>query len=544
MDGWKRRAIGYFGLVGVALFLTAAGYQYGMRVFENRPRTFIDSLQFAVEMFTTTGFGGDARWTSTEMQLFIAVTDLLGMALLVGALPVVASPLLERAFATVAPSQVEADIEDHIVICSDTPRTEELIPQLNAEDVPYVLVESERERANELYENGHEVVRADPESTEGLQAARLSAARALFVDISDKIDASIVLASKEINDDVPVVSVVEEQARERYHRLAGADHVLLPRQLVGHSLAQKVTTAHRSEIGEAVEIDTSLRLAEVSVHHGSDLADTTIAESRIRERSGVNVIGAWFRGQFDPSPSPDETLSPGTVLLVSGRQEQLEQFIDMTQTSVREFKSGETVVVGFGQVGRTVASELEHADIPYTIIDQKEMEGVDVTGDATTPTTLSEAGIEDAQTVVLALSDDTTTEFATLVVRDMAPDIEIIARVNENANISKTYRAGADYVLSLATVTGRMSVSYLLDNESIVSLDQQMKITRTSAPALVGETLREADVRRRTGCNIIAIERADEMLTEIEPTTTIESGDELVVVGTDGGTRKFEQLFS
>lgn len=52
-------------------------------------------------MFTTTGFGGDAPWKSQQMNLYIAVTDLLGMALLVGALPVFVSPVLEKALVDV-----------------------------------------------------------------------------------------------------------------------------------------------------------------------------------------------------------------------------------------------------------------------------------------------------------------------------------------------------------------------------------------------------------------------------------------------------------
>lgn len=543
MDDWKRRAIGYVVFVWTALILTALGYQWMMRVFEGRPRTFLDSLQFAVEMFTTTGFGGDAPWQSQEMHVFITVMDLVGMAVLVGALPVFVGPLLERALSTAAPKAVNSGLNDHVVICSYTTRADELIEKLESREVPYVIVEPKTERADELYEDGFRVINADPESTEGLAAARLQASRALFADVSDQVDASIVLASKELAEEVPVVSVVEELDRAKYHQLAGADHVLFPRQLLGRSLAQKVTTALRSNLGEAVDISDHLQLAEVSIRHGSELAGKTLADSGIRERSGVNVIGAWFQGEFDPSPAPEATLSSGTVLIVSGRPDQLERLVDMTRSSVRRFGAGKTVVVGYGSVGQTVASELDDAGIPYTVIDKTDIEAADVVGDATETETLDEAGVQDAQTVVLALPDDTTTEFVTLVVRDLAPDTEIITRVEENANISKTYRAGADYVLSLATVTGRMSASYLLEDRDVLSLDQQMEVTRTPAPALVGQTFADANIRQQTGCTVIAIERNDEVVTSIEADTRIESGDELVIVGTDEGISEFERAF-
>jgi Trk K+ transport system NAD-binding subunit len=544
MDGWKRRALWYVAFVGVALLLTTIGYQHGMRVYENRPQTFLESLQFSVEMFTTTGFGGEAPWESQQMNLFIAVTDLLGMAILVGALPVFVGPLLDEALSTSAPTELESDLRDHVVICSYTSRAQELIDDLGSQNVPYVIVEPDRERANELYENGHRAIRADPESTAGLEAASLPTARALFADVSDQVDASIVLAAKEVAEEVPVVSVVEEPELAKYHRLAGADHVLSPRQLLGQSLARKVTTALRSEVDEAVEIDGDLELVEVAIRHGSPLAGKTLGDSAIRERSGVNVIGAWIRGEFIPSLEPATELPPGTVLLVSGRPDQLTELVEMAQSSIRRFQTGRTVVIGHGAVGRTVTDALDSAEIPNTVVDVDEEPAVDVVGDATEPETLERAGIADAETVVLALPSDAMTEFATLMVRDLAPDVEIITRVEDNANISKTYRAGADYVLSLATVTGRMSTSYLLEDRDRLSVDQQVEVRRIPATAIAGQTIASVNIRERTGCTVIAIERGEQTQTEIGPETEITKDDELVVVGTDDSLRQFEQLFT
>jgi Trk K+ transport system NAD-binding subunit len=251
----------------------------------------------------------------------------------------------------------------------------------------------------------------------------------------------------------------------------------------------------------------------------------------------------WIRGEFTPAPSPDTELVEGSVLLVSGRADQLERLAEITQASVRGFAAGRTIIVGCGQVGRAVAAELDEAGLPYTIIDREDIDGVDVVGDATDPETLAAAGVEEAETVVLALPDDVTTEFVTLVIRDVAPDTQIIARVEEQANISKTYRAGGDYVLSLARVTGRMSASQLLADRDVVSLEQQVEIIRKQVPALGGLAIGEVNVRDRTGCTIIAVEREDEVVTEIGPDTTIQSDDELVVVGTDEAINVFEQEF-
>jgi len=134
------------------------------------------------------------------------------------------------------------------------------------------------------------------------------------------------------------------------------------------------------------------------------------------------------------------------------------------------------VVIGYGQVGRTVAEAVADADLPVTVVDREDAEGVDVVGDATDPETLRAAGVEAAQTVVLALPDDTTTEFTTLVVRDLAPNTQVLARVEEAASVRKMHRAGADYVLSLATVTGRMSASTVIEGRDVLSLNQQIEV--------------------------------------------------------------------
>ncbi|AXG08272.1 TrkA family potassium uptake protein (plasmid) [Haloplanus rubicundus] len=541
MDKWQRRTVYYSILLIGIMLVYAVLYQHGMRIYEGDNLSFLHSLQVVVETFTTTGFGSDSPWGSPEMNAFVIVMDLTGVGLIFMALPVLVFPLLEDIFSTTVPKSVENGLDDHVVICTYTSRADALIGELESWDVDYVIVEPGRERATELYEDDYRVIHEDPESVSGLEQAELSSARALVADVSDQVDASIVLTAQEVAEDVPIISVVEEPDRTAYHRLAGADEVLSPRPLLGESLASKVTTSVTADLGEAVEIGDDFEIAELPIHRGSRLVGTTLAESGIREQAGVNVIGAWFRGEFETPPSPDATLTNGTVLLVTGREDQLEELKELTLSEVRQFTRGETVVIGYGQVGRTITSALDQADLPYTVVDQTEMKDVDVVGDAIEPETLHEAAIDDARSVILALPDDTTTEFATLVIRDENPQTEIIARVEESESVQKMYRAGADYVLSLATVSGRMIASTILEDEDVLSLDQQVEVVRTHAPDLVGQTIGDALVRSKTGCTVVGVERDGTVITDVGPDFRVESGDELIIAGTDDGIRRFNE---
>ncbi|QLH75957.1 TrkA family potassium uptake protein [Halosimplex rubrum] len=543
MNTWQRRSVVYTGVLALSMYAFTVVYQYGMAAFEGDPKTFLEALQFVVETFTTTGYGSQAGWDSAAMLVLVIVMDVTGTVMIFLALPVVAFPAFEEALSTTVPTAVENGHEDHVIVATYTPRVETLIGELDSRGVDWVIVEPDRDRATDLYEDGYDVIHNDPDSADGLRAANFTDARALVADVSDQVDASIVLTAKEIDESVRVVSVVEEPDRSRYHELAGADAVLSPRPLLGESLARKITASVSTDLGSTVEVGEDFDIAELPVHRGADVAGRTLAESGLRERAGVNVIGAWFDGEFESPPEPDSVIEPGTVLLMTGRDDRLEALADRTRSEVRRHTSGETIVVGYGEVGRTVTDVLDDAGLPYTVVDRDEAPGVDVVGDATDPEVLERAGLASARSVILAIPDDTAAEFATLVVRDESRRVEIVARAEEAEAVQKMYRAGADYVLALGTVTGRMVASAVLEDEDVISLDTQVEVVRTRASGLVGTSLGDADVRARTGVTVVAVERDGDVVTDLGPDFRVREGDELVVAGPDEATNRFTEVF-
>jgi Trk K+ transport system NAD-binding subunit len=539
MNTWQRRTA--YSLLGLAVLMIAYAfaYDYGMSAFENEPETFLHSLQVVVETFTTTGFGSDAGWQSPVMNVLVILMDLTGVALIFLALPVVVFPLLDETLSRSAPTAIED--ADHVVICAYTPRGQTLIEELDSRDVSYVVVEPDRDRADELHEEGVRVVHGDPEAPETLERVDLAAARALVADASDETNASIALAAADTAD-TRIITFVEDATVADYHRYAGADEVFSPRRLVGESLADTVTTAISTELGDVIEIAGDFEIAELPIQTGSDLDGVRIAESAITERTGANVVGAWLRGEFVSPPAPSDRIDEHSILLVAGHESELEQLKKLTLSDTRSRRRGRVVIVGLGEVGTTVYEAVSRAGIETVVVDHEDDPAVDVVGDAADKATFREAGIDDANAVVLALPDDTLTVFATLVIRELAPDVEIIARANEPAGIRKLYRAGADYVLALATVSGRMLASTILD-EDVMSFDKQIEVVRTQCPALGGQTLREADVRARTGCTVIAVERNGDVRTEIGPEFELRPDDDLVLVGTDDAINRFAARF-
>jgi Trk K+ transport system NAD-binding subunit len=538
-----RRSTYYVALVVATTVAFTLAYNFGMGAWEGRSQPLYRSLEVVFQTFTTTGYGEDAPWSSPQMNLLVVGMQVAGIGLILTAVDVFAVPWLRSALAE-SPPTTAGDVTDHVVVCEYTPRGEAFVAELDSRGREYVVVESDRERAVELRADGVPVVHGDPEAVDVLDAAGVGRARAVVADAADDANASIVLSAREASPDVRIVTLVEDAELARYHRVAGADDVLSPRQLLGESLAGRVPTAVSTAVDDGVPIGEDFELVELSVDEGSDLCDRAIAEAGIRGRFGVNVVGAWFDGDFETRIDRDATLDAGTTLLVAGAPDRLAALRDATASTVRRFSPREVLIGGFGQAGSAAYESLSETSSNLTVLDVEPREQVDVVGDARDPDVLCEAGIEGATALLLALGDDTTAIFTTLIARELNPDLEIVVRANERANVEKLYRAGADYVQSLATVSGRMLASTVFEDEEVLAYDRQIEIVQTPVGDLAGDTLADRAVRAETGATVVAVVRGDETITAFDAESfRFREGDEVVLVGSDESVRGFERRF-
>jgi len=541
-----RRTVYYLALVVATTVLFTLVYNVGMATWEGRPQPLYRSLEVVVQSFTTTGYGEDAPWRSPQMNALAITMQLAGIGLILTAVDVFAVPWLRGALTPTAPASASG-VRDHVLICEHTPRTDAFIRELDARDRPYVLVEGDGETAAELHEEGYRVIHGDPESTDVLRAAGIESARAVVADAADDTSASIVLSVRDARPDVRVITLVEDAALGRYHRAAGADEVLSPRQLLGESLARQVPTTVTADVADGIEIgdaDDDFELVELTVAADSDLHGKTFGEARLREQFGVNVIGAWFDGDFETPVGMDQRLTARTRLLVAGESARVEALGEATASTVRRFGPQRIVVAGYGDSGRAAAAALEDSGAELTVLDAEEATDVDVVGDARDPKTLDAAGIGAASALIVAVGDDTTAIFVTLIARELNPDLYIVVRANEEDDVQKLYRAGGDYVQSLATISGRMLASTVFEDEEVLAYDKGINVVRLPAGTLVGNTIADERVRTETGCTVVAVVRDGETITDVDPEAfTLETGDEVIIAGTDEATTQFERTF-
>jgi voltage-gated potassium channel len=121
------------------------------------------------------------------------------------------------------------------------------------------------------------------------------------------------------------------------------------------------------------------------------------------------------------------------------------------------------LICGFGRVGQQVARDFIEAGVPFVVIDDnpegresmEEMGVLHLHGQAAADELLLEAGIERARAVIACVDSDAENIFITLSARELAPDIEIVARASQESSERKLLRAGANDVISPYKASGR-----------------------------------------------------------------------------------------
>ena len=534
----RHRLVAYYvvALVAMVLFITAV-YFYGMRTLEGEGTeyTIFNALTTVVETMTTTGYGADSPWDHPLMNVLMVLIQLAGIGVGFFTLRLVVIPLFNEA---------EVDLDnrlspksDHVIICEYSRDSAVLLDELRELDIDYVLLSSEEENAKDLADDGYAAIHGSPQDAEAFERASIDDARAVITDAGEA-NVNTILTVRSIRDDIDLIALTDDSEMADVLRSTGADTVLSPHGVLGHRLAEKAVESFTAEIRDTVELGGDIEVAEVPVAHGSPLVGRRIRDSRVREETGANIIGAWIDGELQLPPDPEAVIRDNTVLLVSGRPESLEKLSEFTRRARTVRQHDRIVIAGFGEVGQAAQETIHEADIDTVTIDRVERDGVDVVGDASTRETLREAGVTEVDAIVIGLPDDSQSLLAAVLAQEMNPDVEILIRVSAADATRKALSAGVDYVLSVPRVSARM-IAKELRGEEILDPSGQIRLIRVPATPFAGSTIAESGIAEKTGCRVVAVENEAGETTVVDPTKELSGNEELTLVGTDEAVQQF-----
>jgi hypothetical protein len=132
-------------MVPVALIafvlVSALLYDAGMNTLERRPRSFTQSLEWAVGTVSTTGYGGDTAWFHPAMVLLVIVVQLISIFFVPIIIVLYLIPFLSERFEQRVPRKAGDKLANHVIVFRYGPAVETLLQRLGSADVPSLVVE-------------------------------------------------------------------------------------------------------------------------------------------------------------------------------------------------------------------------------------------------------------------------------------------------------------------------------------------------------------------------------------------------------------------
>jgi len=209
------------------------------------------------------------------------------------------------------------------------------------------------------------------------------------------------------------------------------------------------------------------------------------------------------------------------------------------------------IICGFGRNGKQAARKLRTYNKPFVII-EKEKEIIErlqeenvpfVLGNANEDETLIEAGIERASTLISALPSDADNLFVVLSARQINSKMTIISRASQETSYNKLKLAGANNVILPDKIGGDHMASLVvipdliefIDNLGIVG-ERNINVEEVKVEQLYNtkniKTIRQLDLRKLTGCNVIGFKYPDgEYMVNPGADTKLVPGSKIVVLG-------------
>jgi Trk K+ transport system NAD-binding subunit len=156
---------------------------------------------------------------------------------------------------------------------------------------------------------------------------------------------------------------------------------------------------------------------------------------------------------------------------------------------------------------------------------------------------LRRAGIEEAPAVLLTTNDDAVNIYLAAYCRRLNNDLRVVSRITHERNLEAIHRAGADFVLSYATL-GVEAVYSAIKDKRLVVLGEGVDLLARDVPApLAGRTLAESEIGARTGLNVVAIEHNGAFRTDLTGDTTLPADGRLLMIGDEQQTEAFVETF-
>ena len=233
------------------------------------------------------------------------------------------------------------------------------------------------------------------------------------------------------------------------------------------------------------------------------------------------------------------------------------------------------VIIGYGRIGKHLVDVLQQLQVPLLVI-ESDMERIEelnqknvatLFGDAANSEVIVHAHLERARTLVVTVPDETSASMIVASARSLNPDLPIIVRAATEEGVYNLAKLGGDHIVhpelegglemvhhtllqlgfplrevheySEAVRRDRYNIQASSSDEhrsmhDLINASDSIEIVWLGLDQdspLVGQTLKEADIRSRTGASVVALIRDNQLIANPKSMNAFEVGDRIGLIG-------------
>ena len=530
-----------FILILLALITSFAIIFQFLMAYEGQSHSWITGFYWTLSTMSTLGYG-DISLTSDMGRIFSIVVLLSGIIFMLVLLPftfieLFYEPWLNARAAKLVPRRVSDKMTGHVILTFYGPLASALIPKLKQFNYPYVVVLPDPAEVTHLADIGIHAICGELNDPTTFLNARVEQAALVATTRSDVVNTSVAFTVRGITATTPVIATAREDASLDILKLAGCTRVLGLTHLMAEALARRAIGGQ--QITHVIGQIDDLLIAEVDASR-TGLVAQTYASAQLQ--TSVSIVGFWARGHFEIGQA-ESMIEANTVLVMAGSRKQLDEFNAAFCSEDVQLQHAPVIIIGGGRVGRATARALTRRGIDYRIVEQLRERIGDpkkyIHGSGSDKAFLINAGIEHSPSVIITTRDDEVNTYLTIFYRLLRSDIQIICRASLESSVAPLHRAGADIVMSSASM-GSNALFNLLQRSDLLMIAEGLNVFKVAVPnQLAGKSLAESNIRQKTGCSVIGIDQDNETTTNPAPTTILSPDSEIVLIGSPAGEREF-----
>jgi voltage-gated potassium channel len=217
-------------------------------------------------------------------------------------------------------------MKDHVVVAGFGKMGENVCRELHDKKIKFVLIENDNERFALAEELEYTILHGDATNEEILRKANTDKART-FVSLlsSDADNIFTVMAVRELNPSITIISRALDIANEKRLYKVGANRVVTPYELGSRRI---VNTVLRPNVVDFIDLmifspTISLSFEEITVKKNSPFSGKKIKDSGLRENYNTIVIAIKRKKEMFFNPPSSQEILPEDILILVGEKERL-----------------------------------------------------------------------------------------------------------------------------------------------------------------------------------------------------------------------------